>query len=136
METLYIIGAVLFAVLAISFCILSHELGHFLAARWRGLHVDAFSLGFRPFWRKKINGVEYRLGYLPFGGYCDIPQIDCTDATPKSADGVELPRASALDRVITAFAGPFFNILSGLLVACIVWAFGIPQDSQIGRAHV
>ena len=133
-EILFIIGGVLFAVFAIGFCIFSHELGHFLAARWRGLHVDAFALGFRPFWRKKINGVEYRLGYLPFGGYCDIPQIDCTDAEPRSADGTVLPRAKPLDRVITAFAGPFFNILSGLLVACLVWWIGIPQDSPKVRS--
>jgi len=133
-ETLYIIGGILFAVFAIGFCIFSHELGHFLAARLCGLHVDAFALGFRPFWRRKIGGVEYRLGYLPFGGYCDIPQIDCTDATPKSADGTELPRAKPLDRVITAFAGPFFNILSGLLVACLVWWIGIPQDSPKVRS--
>ena len=133
-EALFIIGGVLFAVFAIGFCIFSHELGHFLAARCRGLHVDAFALGFRPFWRRKINGVEYRLGYLPFGGYCDIPQIDCTDAEPRSADGVTLPRAKPLDRVITAAAGPFFNILSGLLVACLVWWVGIPQDSPKVRS--
>ena len=133
-EALFIIGGILFAVFAIGFCIFSHELGHFLAARWRGLHVDAFALGFRPFWRRKINGVEYRLGYLPFGGYCDIPQIDCTDAEPRSADGTVLPRAKPLDRVITAAAGPLFNILSGLLVACLVWWIGIPQDSPKVRS--
>ena len=62
-------GAVVFVFAALGFCILFHELGHFLAAKMLGLHVDAFSLGFRPFWRKKYKGVEYRIGYLPFGGY-------------------------------------------------------------------
>lgn len=124
---LEIAGAVVFVFFAIGFCIFSHEMGHFLAGKMMGLHIDAFSLGFRPFWRKKYKGVEYRLGWLPFGGYVELPQIDASDEIPKSADGRELPRASALARIITAAAGPLFNIISGLLIACIVWAAGIPQ---------
>ena len=129
MDILLSIGALVFVFVAIGFCIFSHELGHFLAAKWRGMHIDAFSLGFRPFWRKKINGVEYRLGWLPFGGYVELPQVDATDAMPKAADGTELPRARAIDRILTAVAGPLFNILSGLLIACFVWWIGMPQDS-------
>ncbi len=122
-------AAFLFVFFALGFCIFVHELGHFLAGRWRGLHIDAFSLGFKPFWRKKINGVEYRLGYLPFGGYVELPQVDATSEIPKAADGTELPRAKPLDRIITAAAGPIFNILGGLLLGCIVWAVGIPKDT-------
>ncbi len=127
LEFLEIAGAVVFVFLALGFCIFSHELGHFLAAKWMGLHIDAFSLGFRPFWRKKYKGVEYRLGWLPFGGYVELPQVDASSSTPKSADGRELPRATPLARIVTAFAGPLFNILSGLLIGCIVWAVGVPQ---------
>ena len=57
LNILSIIGSLVFVFVAIGLCIFSHELGHFLAAKWRGLHIDAFSLGFKPFWRKKINGV-------------------------------------------------------------------------------
>jgi len=121
------IASILFVVFALGFCIFIHEFGHFLAAKWRKLHVDAFSIGFRPFWKKRYRGVEYRLGYLPFGGYCEIPQIDATGDEIKAADGTVLPRAKAIDRIITAAAGPLFNLLSGLLIAIIVWAFGIPQ---------
>ena len=129
---LYIIDvilSVLFVFLAIGYCIFCHELGHFVAAKWRGLHVDAFALGFKPFWKKKYKGVEYRLGYLPFGGYCDIPQVDATNSTPKAADGTVLERAKPIDRIITAVAGPLFNLLSGMLIACIVWICGMPQDT-------
>ena len=124
-----IIGSLLFVFVAIGLCIFSHELGHFLAGKWRKLHIDAFSLGFRPFWRKKIDGVEYRLGYLPFGGYVELPQIDATDEIPKGADGRELPRAKALDRVITAAAGPVFNIIFGILAGFLIYFFGMPQDT-------
>ena len=126
-DSLGIAGAVVFVFFALGFCIFSHELGHFLAGRLMGLHIDAFSLGFRPFWRRKYKGVEYRLGWLPFGGYVELPQIDASDGVPKSADGKELPRATPLARMVTAAAGPLFNILSGLLIGCIVWAVGIPQ---------
>jgi len=129
MDFLINIGSLLFVFFAIGFCIFIHELGHFLAAKWRGMHIDAFAIGFKPFWRKKINGVEYRLGMLPFGGYVEIPQVDATDEVPKAADGTVLPRAKPIDRIITGFAGPFFNILSGLLIGCVVWFYGLPQDT-------
>ena len=129
LEILSIAGSLLFVFFAIGLCIFFHELGHFLAAKWRGLHIDAFALGFKPFWRKKYNGVEYRLGWLPFGGYCEIPQVDATGEKPKAADGTELERAKPLDRAITAVAGPLFNVLFGLLLGCAVWFFGMPQDS-------
>ncbi len=123
------IGTWAFLVFFIGFCIFIHEAGHFLAARWRKLHVDAFSIGFRKIWSKKINGVEYRIGCIPIGGYVEVPQVDASDAEPKAADGTVLPRATALDRIIVAFAGPFFNVLFGLLLGCAVWIFGMPQDS-------
>ena len=131
-KLLYILditGSLVFVFFAIGYCIFCHELGHFIAAKWRGLHVDAFALGFRPFWRKKYKGVEYRLGWLPFGGYCDIPQVDATSSAPRAADGTLLERAKPIDRIITAVAGPLFNLLSGLLIACIVWICGMPQDT-------
>ena len=127
MALLWDILLVIFVILAIGFCIFSHELGHFLAAKWLGLHVDAFSIGFKAFWKKKYKGVEYRLGLIPVGGYCEIPQIDATDEKPKAADGTELRRAKPHEKIITAAAGPLFNIISGALIACIVWACGMPQ---------
>ena len=129
LDYLSIAGSLLFVFFAIGLCIFFHELGHFLAAKWRGLHIDAFALGFKPFWHKKYKGVDYRLGWLPFGGYCEIPQVDATGEKPKAADGTELERAKPLDRAITAVAGPLFNILFGLLLGCTVCFFGMPQDS-------
>lgn len=128
MDILRIIGALLFLIFFFGFCIFIHELGHFLAAKWRGLHIIAFSLGFRKFWSKKINGVEYRLGYLPFGGYVELPQVD-SSGIPTDENGNELPQAKPFDRICTAVAGPLFNVLFGLSLGCLVWWFGVPQDS-------
>src|SRR5256714_11816365 len=54
-----------------------HELGHFLAARRRGAHVERFSIGFGPAiaaWRGR-DGVEYRISWIPLGGYVLLPQL-------------------------------------------------------------
>ena len=134
MSLLLDILSVIFVIFAIGFCIFSHELGHFIAAKLLGLHVDAFSIGFKAFWKKKYKGVEYRLGIIPVGGYCEIPQIDATDEKPKSADGTELRRAKPHEKIITAAAGPIFNIISGALLACIIWIWGMPQDTPKMRS--
>lgn len=125
---LEIIGSVLFVIFFLGFCVFIHELGHFLTAKLCGLHVNAFSLGFKKAWGKKIGGVDYRIGWLPFGGYVDIPQIDSTEVA-HTAEGKELPPAKPIHRLLSAFAGPFFNILFGLALGCIVWLIGVPQDS-------
>ena len=54
-----------------------HELGHFLAARRRGLKVERFSIGFGPKvvgWTGK-DGVDYRISLIPLGGYVALPQL-------------------------------------------------------------
>ncbi|MBO4647267.1 MAG: site-2 protease family protein [Lentisphaeria bacterium] len=123
------IGSVAFMVIFFGLCIFIHELGHFLAAKWRGLHIVAFSIGFRKVWWKKINGVEYRIGCIPVGGYVDLPQIDSSAEEVKDENGKVLPRAKPLDRMIVAFAGPFFNMLFGLLLGIVIWIHGLPQDT-------
>lgn len=128
LEILRIVGAVVFAIFFLGMCVFVHELGHFLVAKWRGLHIIAFSLGFKKAWGKKINGVDYRIGWIPAGGYVDLPQIDTTDVA-KDEDGNELPPAKPLDRLLTAAAGPVFNILFGLLLGCVVWYFGMPAET-------
>ena len=129
-------GSFIFMIIFFGACVFFHELGHFLAAKWRGLHIDAFSIGFKKAWGKKVNGIEYRIGYLPFGGYVELPQVDSSQDEIKAADGTVLPRAKAFDRLVTAFAGPFFNILFGLILGCFVWYFGVPQDSPKMREFV
>src|SRR5471030_354653 len=77
-----------------------HELGHFLAARWRGLKIDRFAIWFgKPIWKKSINGVEYVLGTIPAGGYVSLPQMAPMEVIEgKSESAVNLPPVSALDK--------------------------------------
>ena len=129
LHVLLIIGSTLFMIFFFGACIFIHELGHFLAAKMCGLKILAFSIGFKKAWGKTINGVEYRIGWLPFGGYVDLPQIDATDDEVKDKDGNVLPKVAPWKRMVTAFAGPLFNIIFGFALACVIWIAGLPQES-------
>ena len=109
--------------------IIVHELGHFLAARWRGLHVDKFGIWFgRPIWKKTVKGVEYSLGWVPAGGFVLLPQMAPMEAVEgkASVQHQNLPTIGPLDKMIVAFAGPLFSFLLALVFAVIVWAVGKP----------
>lgn len=106
-----------------------HELGHFLAAKWRGLKIDRFAIWFgKPLWKKNIGGVEYALGWIPAGGYVALPQMATMEAIEgKSEPGDQpLPNVSPLDKIIVAFAGPLFSFLLALAFACVVTIIGRP----------
>jgi regulator of sigma E protease len=106
-----------------------HELGHFLAARWRGLKIDRFAIWFgKPIWKTKINGVEYALGTIPAGGYVSLPQMATMETIEGKGEhsGQPLPQISALDKVIVAFAGPLFSFLLALTFAFVVFVVGRP----------
>ena len=109
--------------------IIVHELGHFLAARWRGLHVDKFGIWFgRPLWKKTINDVEYSLGCIPAGGFVLLPQMAPMETVEgkSSIQRQNLPAVGPLDKIIVAFAGPLFSFLLALVFAVIVWVVGKP----------
>jgi regulator of sigma E protease len=109
--------------------IIVHELGHFLAARWRGLHVEKFGIWFgRPIWKKNIGGVEYSLGCIPAGGFVLLPQLAPMETVEgkSSTAPADLAPVSPLDKIIVAFAGPLFSFLLALIFAVIVWAVGRP----------
>src|SRR5437667_2831824 len=119
--------------------IVVHELGHFLAARWRGLYIEKFGVWFgKPLWKKKINGVQYSLGSLPFGGFVALPQLAPMDIIEGKADmdRAKLPKISALDKIIVAIAGPLFSLLLALFFAAVVWAVGHPGSEADSTAVV
>src|ERR1700730_18218952 len=113
--------------------IVVHELEHCLAARWRGLYIEKFGVWFgKPIWKKTINGVQYSLGSLPFGGFVALPQLAPMDMIEGKADvdRARLPKISALDKIIVAVAGPLFSLLLALFFACVVWAVGHPVSES------
>src|SRR6266478_8258721 len=125
---------IIFEVLVLfNLLIVVHELGHFLAARWRGLVVTKFAIWFgKPLWKKTIGGIEYSLGSLPFGGFVALPQLAPMDIIEGKADvdRAKLAPISALDKIIVAFAGPLFSFGLAVLFAIIIFAVGRPVSES------
>lgn len=121
---------VLVIVMIFNVIIFVHELGHFLAARWRGLRIDRFQIWFgKPVWKKTINGVQYGMGWIPAGGFVALPQMAPMESIEGGNSQEEpLPPISPLDKIIVAFAGPLFSILLALLSGLVVWTVGKPKD--------
>ncbi len=127
-------------VMVFNFIIFIHELGHFWAAKWRGMKVDRFQIWFgKPIWKKTVGGVQYGLGSIPFGGFVSLPQMAPMEAIEgKSLDENEKPLApiSPLDKIIVAFAGPLFSFLLAVACAIVVSKTGLleapPNSTQIG----
>jgi regulator of sigma E protease len=133
MSILKLIFILLEVLLLFNLLIFVHELGHFLAARWRGLKVDRFAIWFgKPIWKKKINGVEYALGTIPAGGYVSLPQMATMEAIEGKGEssGQPLPQISALDKIIVAVAGPVFSFLLAAVFAVVVFAVGRPVNED------
>jgi len=102
MEILKVIFVIFEALLVLNLLIFVHELGHFLAARWRKMRIDRFAIWFgKPVWKKKVGGIEYVLGWIPAGGYVALPQMATMEIIEgKSEDsGEPLPAASAWTRL-------------------------------------
>jgi len=128
------IWSAIIALLFFGASIFVHELGHFLAARWRGLHIERFSIGFGPAiwsWRGK-DGVEYRLSWLPLGGYVTLPQLAAMSEIEgeSSVDVSKLPPVSYGSRMLVLVAGATCNVLFALALACIIWITGQPSNSM------
>lgn len=131
------------AIVAILFgmTIFVHELGHFLAARWCGFTVDTFSIGFGPaLWKRKINGVVYKIGSIPFGGYVALPQLDPTGmslvqgsentgddgAKEKNTPARTLAPMPAWKRILVSSAGAIGNMIFAVVLAWVVFIGGKP----------
>ena len=131
LHILKVIGLILIVLFSFNVIIFVHELGHFMAARWRGLEVERFQIWFgKPIWKKTINGVQYGLGSIPAGGFVALPQMAPMESI--EGDNTErkkpLPPISPLDKIIVAFAGPLFSFLLALAAALVLWKAGKPKS--------
>ena len=155
MSTVLDLAFIFVALFALGFTIFIHELGHFLAARRRGLVITRFSVGFGPKifgWTR--NGVEYRLSAIPFGGYVALPQLvdmgrlegkeehiseeqkkpfrSWDDEEDDEEKAKPLPKITYTDKMIVSVMGAVFNVLLAFSLACILSFFGYDvPDSQL-----
>lgn len=116
-----------------------HEMGHYLAARWRGIHVEAFSIGFgRPIaqWTDRL-GTVWKLCWLPLGGYVKLHgQEQPADASPEDRaawiSGRTFHEKSVLSRAIVVAAGPVANFLLAIVLFTALFAIvGRPESVPV-----
>ena len=115
------------ALLALSFCIFIHELGHFIAAKKRGLIADRFSIGFGPrLFGWKWRGTDFRISLLPLGGYVSLPQLADMGRLEggEEDESEDLPPISYADKMIVAVMGAVFNIILAFCLSLVLWGVG------------
>lgn len=116
-----------------------HELGHFLAAKWRGLHIERFSIGFGPrLFGWKRNGIDYRVSLLPLGGYVALPQLADMRGIEggSSADLDKMEPISYASKVIVAVAGAVFNVLFAFGLASLLFVTGQPTNERQNSVEI
>ena len=139
-----LIGTIVPFLFVLTIVVFFHELGHFLVARWCGVKVKVFSIGFGPeifgwFDRK---GTRWRVSWIPLGGYVKFAGDEGAASTP-DLDEIgrmsEEERAGAFHlkplwaRIAVVAAGPLANFLLAIVIFTMMFAF---VGRQITTAHV
>jgi hypothetical protein len=130
-------GALLGVIVALIVMIMLHELGHFATAKWSGMKVTEYFVGFGPrLWSVKRGETEYGVKAIPAGGYVRI--IGMTSAEEIHPD--DEPRAYRNQpfgkRIIVASAGSFMHLVIAFVLALIVvCAIGRPNPSVVTVSH-
>ena len=133
MELLNFLFILLEVIVLFNLLIIVHELGHFLAAKWRGLVVERFGIWFgKPLWEREFKGVKYSLGSIPAGGFVALPQMAPMEAIEGRGDSdqKELPPIGVIDKIIVAFAGPLFSFGLAYVFAVLIWGIGKPVSER------
>ncbi|NEW88863.1 RIP metalloprotease RseP [Rhodopseudomonas sp. WA056] len=136
-----LIGYVVPFLFVLTIVVFFHELGHFLVARWNGVKVLTFSIGFGPeiVGFNDRHGTRWKLSAVPLGGYVKFFGDDSEASTPS---GEALSQMSAADRAVSfhhkpvgpraaiVVAGPLANfILAIVLFTFLFSVFGVPSTS-------
>ena len=127
MESLTFLLDILKVAVGLGLVIFLHELGHFLLAKWNGVKVEKFSIGFGPtvFGFKK-GETDYVLAAVPLGGFVKMLGEGLEEEASKSTDPRAYPNKSVGARMAIISAGVIMNLLLGLV--CFVYAYGQGMD--------
>lgn len=120
------------SILVLSFLIFFHELGHFLMARFFGVRVEVFSIGFgKKVFSKVVGHTEYCISLIPLGGYVQMKGQDDSDPTKKSFDSDSYNTKKPWQRILILFAGPFANFLLAFLLYIAIGSMGVTKYAPI-----
>ena len=112
-----------------------HELGHFLLARWNGVRVLTFSLGFGPKLLKVQRGdTEYCISAIPLGGYVKMAGENPDD--PQTGSDDEFMQKSKWQRFQILIAGPAMNIILAVVLLAVILMQGADVLAYLDRPAV
>jgi regulator of sigma E protease len=114
---------------AVAFCVVLgilvfvHEFGHYLAARWRGVHVEVFSIGFGQALKTWVDraGTMWKIGWIPLGGYVRLHGQERPEDVPAELRARWMPgrtfqEKSVGSRAIVVAAGPIANFMLAMVL--------------------
>ena len=110
-------------ILVLGLLIFVHELGHFIAARHVGVRVETFSIGFPPtICGRKIGETEYKLSWIPLGGYVRLFGQNVHDEDPEHPENYA--SKSLFQRLYILLGGPVMNLLFSLICMPVFFMLG------------
>ncbi|MCG8477566.1 MAG: RIP metalloprotease RseP [Spirochaetales bacterium] len=122
---------VLIGLIGLGLVVFIHELGHLVAAKWAGVTVEAFSVGWgRKIWSFTRGGTEYRISWLPIGGYCKMQgEQALSRAWQDRSAHIDVREgdfyaARPWKRIVILIAGPAVNFIFAVIVFAIVSIIG------------
>jgi regulator of sigma E protease len=121
-------------VLLLGVLIFIHELGHFAVAKWLGVKVEKFSIGFGPsLFARKVGETEYVVAALPLGGFVKMLGEVPGEELPPDEIGRAFNMRPVWQRIAIALAGPIMNLVLPVALITAILMSGVPTiTSRIG----
>ena len=124
-------GALLLFIVILIAIVMLHELGHFATAKWAGMKVTEYFVGFGPrLWSIRRGETEYGVKAIPAGGYVRITGFTATEEVPEEDEQRAYRQQPFYQRIVVASAGSVMHLLIAFVLAIIVvFAFGQPTNN-------
>ncbi|HUE07404.1 MAG TPA: M50 family metallopeptidase [Acidimicrobiales bacterium] len=124
-------GALLLFIVILIAIVMLHELGHFATAKWAGMKVTEYFVGFGPrLWSIRRGETEYGVKAIPAGGYVRITGFTAMEEVPEEDEARAYRQQPFHQRIIVASAGSVMHLLIAFVLAVIVvFTFGQPTNN-------
>ncbi len=134
-------------ILILSFLVIIHELGHFIAAQWAKVKTDEFGLGYPPKALKlfRWKNTDFTLNWIPFGGFVRMQGEEGENTIAEDGDEIESKKtkkkttgqfyqAGVFQKLVIILAGATVNFVFGIIAFTIVFSkMGIPEEITQAR---
>src|SRR5437762_3903690 len=120
-------------IVALLVMIMLHELGHFATAKWAGMKVTEYFVGFGPrLWSVRKGETEYGVKALPLGGYCKIVGMSNLEQVDPADEPRTYRQQPYWRRLSVGVAGSFmYYVMAFVLLWCILVLFGFPSSTRL-----